>query len=514
MTSFLPPSAIFKLTMIKHGEETKMKKTSIGFLAVIALWIGVGSLAYGCVISSERVGLEYPTWTEDEDATAKDGRKASQVGVANPGQWRGMGMDLVKRPWTAAFKVVSLNLSLSAINRYVFKYSWANISLRTIQKNFETGPVWDNDYFMMNCIAHPFHGSMYFNFARSSGLSFWESVPLALGGSSMWEAFMEKDPPSFNDLIFTTVGGTYLGETLFRISSRILDNRARGLERAGRELLSFVLNPAGGLTRLLSGQMFRYQNSPDQTSEPFETTFVIGRTKAATPWGILQSGGDPFLSITFRAGDPFTGEADPRSFYFFVHRCRFQFGKKLGTTQSGYGYLAGGRFGAEDGTGHILGLFLHFDFRVTEAVRLAGPSLTGGWVSRFHLGAKAELQTAVHLGAMLLGTCNNPYVRKAGWMERDYDFGSGPVAKGEAKLSLGKWGTFELNAAHHLLAVFKGSSGADRATFLEASYDIPVYKSWSVGLEYVNVRRDSNYRDVPDVRTNTSDFRLIGAVGF
>jgi hypothetical protein len=173
---------------------------------------------------------------------------------------------------------------------------------------------------------------------------------------------MEKDPPSFNDLIFTTVGGTYLGETLFRISSRILDDRARGLERAGRELLGFVLNPAGGLTRLLSGQVFRYQSSPDQTSEPFETTFVIGRTEAATP--------------------------------------------------------------------------------------------------------------------------------------------------------LGKWGTFELNAAHHLLAVFKGSSGADRATFLEASYAIPVYKSWSVGFEYVNVRRDSNYRDVPDVRTNTSDFRLIGAVGF
>lgn len=491
-----------------------MKKTSIGLLVAVALWIGVGSLAYGCSIPSEDVLLEYPACTEDGEATAKQGGKAPQSTVANPEQQTGMRAGLEKRPWSAALKVVTLNLSVGAFDSYIMNRSWAKISLRTIQRNIETGFDFDNDTFAMNCICHPFHGSMYFNIARSSGLSFWQSAPYALGGSAMWETCMETDHPSINDLVFTTAGGTYLGETLFRISSRIVDGRARGLERVGRELLGFVLNPAGGLTRLLSGQMFRYEGSPDEPSEPFQTTLAVGRTKTPTPWGIFQSGGEPFLSMTFRAGDLFTNKAEPGAFDYFVHRSRFQLGKKFSMTHSGYGYLAGLRFVKENGTGHVLGLFLDFDYRMTEVVRLAAPSITGGWISRFRLGGWAEVQTTLQLGAMPIGTCSNPYVQNAGLTERDYSFGSGLVVKGEEKLSLGKLGTFELSVAHHLLSIIKGPSGVEQVTFLEASYDIPVYKTWSVGLEYTYTERDSNYQHHPDVRTSTSDLKLLGGVTF
>jgi hypothetical protein len=499
---------------MKKGEEAKMKKTSIGLLVVVGLWIGVGSLAYGGSAPSENLLLGFPSWTEDGEGTAKDGGNGPQSAAADPGQRTGIRLGLEKRPWSAAFKVVALNLGVGAFDSYVMNRSWAKISLTTIRRNIETGFVFDNDTYTMNCFCHPFHGSLYFNIARSSGLSFWQSAPYALGGSAMWETCMETEPPSINDLVFTTTGGTYLGETLFRISSRIVDGRTRGLDRVGRELLGFVLNPAEGLTRLLNGQMFRYEGSSDETGTPFKTTLVIGRTESATPWRIFQSGGEPFLSMTFRSGDPFTEKADPGAFDFFVHHSRFQLGKKFSMTQSGYGYLGGLRFVNENGTGHVLGVFLDFDFRMTEAVRLAAPSITGGWISRFRLGTKAEAQTAVQVGVMLLGTCSDPYIQKGGAMERDYDYGSGLIIKGEEKLSLGKWGTFELTTAHHILFVIKGTSGVDRATFFEASYDIPVYKSLSLGLEYVYALRNSNYRRLPGVQTSSSDLRLIGAVRF
>ena len=99
-------------------------------------------------------------------------------------------------------------------------------------------------------------------------------------------------------------------------------------------------------------------------------------------------------------------------------------------------------------------------------------------------------------------------------MDRDYNFDSGAVVKAEAALDLGTWGTLRTIFAAHYLAVLEGTAGVDRAAFLEASYEIPVYKTWTVGVEFVNVRRDSKYRDVPDIRTSYSDCRLVAGVRF
>ncbi len=321
----------------------------------------------------------------------------------------------------------------------------------------------------------------------------------------MWETCLENEPASRSDLIFTTFGGVYYGELFYRLTARILDGRARGLERAGRELVAFLLNPAEGLRRLFKGDMFRYQPAGDEAGHPFETRCVAGRT------GV---GSDPFVALTFRSGDPLNGRAELGAFDFFVHRSRFRFGNSLSFTQSGYGYLGGTRLGRAGTPNHLLGLFLHFDFHHSEAVRLGASSLTGGLVSRFGLGKEARLETALQFGAAILGAFDNPQVRKGPWKDRDYNFGSGAVVKAEAALNLGRWGALRTNFAQHYLAVLEGTSGIDRAAFLEASYEVPVYKAWSIGLEVVDIERHSNYRDVPDIRASYCDYRLIAGVRF
>ena len=148
-----------------------------------------------------------------------------------------------RRPWKAALETFGLNMLVWSFDRYIVKEDWAYINGHTIKSNFKKGPVWDTDQFTTNLFSHPYHGSLYFNAARSNGMNFWQSAPFAAGGSLMWEFFMENEPPSINDMLATTFGGIELGEITYRLSDLFIDNRSSGAERVGREVLAGILSP-------------------------------------------------------------------------------------------------------------------------------------------------------------------------------------------------------------------------------------------------------------------------------
>ena len=154
----------------------------------------------------------------------------------------------------AASEVFGMNMGLWAFDRYVLKGHYAYISLETIKENFKHGFEWDNDHLNTNMFAHPYNGSLFFNAGRSNGFNFWQSELFAIGGSAMWELFMECEYPSTNDIIATPIGGAALGEVFYRTSDMILDNRTTGGERFGREVASFVISPMRGITRIITGQ--------------------------------------------------------------------------------------------------------------------------------------------------------------------------------------------------------------------------------------------------------------------
>jgi hypothetical protein len=129
---------------------------------------------------------------------------------------------------------------------------FAEIGFKSFKRNLSHLPVWDTDKFSTNLIAHPYHGGLYFNAARSNGMTFWKSVPYTFGGSLMWEYFMENELPSINDLFATTFGGAEIGEITFRLSDLFIDNRSSGSERVGRELLVACLSPVRAINRLIT----------------------------------------------------------------------------------------------------------------------------------------------------------------------------------------------------------------------------------------------------------------------
>ena len=85
----------------------------------------------------------------------------------------------------------------------------------------------DRDPFAINQFGHPYQGSMYHGFARSAGLSYWESLGYTFAGSAGWEIAGEKTPPSKNDQIATGIGGSFFGEVLFRLSNLLLEGDDR-----------------------------------------------------------------------------------------------------------------------------------------------------------------------------------------------------------------------------------------------------------------------------------------------
>lgn len=135
----------------------------------------------------------------------------------------------------ATGEVIGMNIGLWAFDRYALKGHYAYISFETIKENFKHGFEWDNDHLNTNMFAHPYNGSLFFNAGRSNGFNFWQSELFAIGGSAMWELFMECEYPSTNDIIATPIGGAALGEVFYRTSDMILDDRSSGCERVGRE---------------------------------------------------------------------------------------------------------------------------------------------------------------------------------------------------------------------------------------------------------------------------------------
>jgi len=83
-----------------------------------------------------------------------------------------------KRPWLAAGEVIFINWAINRFNKWTRgeEGAFACVTWESWKDNIETGFVWDWNSFGTNFFTHPYHGSTYFNSARSLGMTI-ESRP-------------------------------------------------------------------------------------------------------------------------------------------------------------------------------------------------------------------------------------------------------------------------------------------------------------------------------------------------
>jgi hypothetical protein len=161
-----------------------------------------------------------------------------------------------KNPFVPIFDIAAFEALVNRYGFYVVDRGTYDVSARSVSRNLRSPWVLDSDPFAINQFLHPAQGAMYHGFARSAGLNYWESLGYTFAGSALWEIAGETTLPSRNDQIATGLGGTFLGEPLFRLANLVLE-RADGLPPFWRALSAAIISPATGFNRVVYGGRFK-----------------------------------------------------------------------------------------------------------------------------------------------------------------------------------------------------------------------------------------------------------------
>lgn len=405
-----------------------------------------------------------------------------------------MALPVKKRYWQAAAEATAINVGVQLFDRYALKSDFAQTTLRTLKRNFTDGMVWDNDFFITNLFAHPYHGNLYFNAARTNGLTFWESAPYALGGSLMWEFLGETEPPAINDVIATSMGGMAIGEMTHRLSRTVLDDRDRGFRRFLREAVATIANPIQGLHRIISGDAWRVRSDHyryhDYSKIPVDVAFSTGWRYLADDGALFRGVHAPYLNMVLTYGTPVDGERHTIPYDFFDVDATISMGggQPLVNNLQIVGRMWSTSILDKKDMAGEFGIYQHFNYfdakpiedgseltpyRISEAAGF-GP---GFILSLPQMGGLSKLEQRVFLSGILLGGTKSDYFNV---IERDYNMGSGFSIKSKTQLDFGKFGRFILNAKYFRLYTWKGYEDKDLQAYADGTKD----------LHYLNVQGD------------------------
>ena len=405
-----------------------------------------------------------------------------------------MALPEPKRYWQAAAEATGINVGVQLFDRYGISSDFAQTTLNSLKRNFTDGMVWDNDFFITNLFAHPYHGNLYFNAARSNGLSFWESAPYALGGSAMWEFLGETEPPAINDIIATTCGGIAIGEMTHRLSRTVLDDRDRGTSRFLREAAATIINPIQGLHRIFSGDAWRVRSDHyryhDFNKIPVDMSFSVGWRYLADDGALFRGIHAPYVNITLMYGTPVDGErhTTPYDFFDLETNAAFGGGQPFINTLNIVGRLWSTPILDKKDMAGEFGIYQHFNYydakpikdgseltpyRISEAAGF-GP---GFILSLPQTGAITKLEQRIFTSGILLGGTKSDYFNV---IERDYNMGSGFSVKSKTQIEFGKLGRFMLNAKYFRIYTWKGYENKDLQAYADGTKD----------LHYLNVQGD------------------------
>ena len=456
-----------------------------------------------------------------------------------------MALPVKKRYWQAAAEATGINIGVQLFDRYALNSDFAQTTLRTLKRNFTDGMVWDNDYFITNLFAHPYHGNLYFNAARTNGLSFWESAPYALGGSLMWEFLGETEPPAINDVIATSCGGMAIGEMSHRLSLTILDDRDFGTRRFLREAAAAIINPIQGLHRIFSGDAwlvrhdhYRYH---DYSKIPVDVSISVGWRYLADDGALFRGVHAPYINMTLTYGNSVDGErhTTPYDFFDVEMNSAFGGGQPFVNTLNIVGRLWSTSILDKKDMAGEFGIYQHFNYYDAEPIE-DGSELTpyriseaagfgpGFILSLPQMGGLSKLEQRVFLSGILLGGTKSDYFNV---IERDYNMGSGFSIKSKTQLDFGRFGRFVLNAKYFRIYTWKGYENKDLQAFADGTKDLhylnvqgdrsnaallvvnPVMeihlaRQWSITLSGAYYSRRTFYKYHPTVRANTFETKI------
>jgi hypothetical protein len=234
----------------------------------------------------------------------------------------------------------------------------------------------------------------------------------------------ERTPPSINDYVTTSFGGSFAGEAMFRMASLLLEN-ADGAPGFWRELGAAVISPPTAFNRLLFGERFK-PIFPSRDPEIFirlrlGATLTGDVTNAGLPTDVKRQEGSADYSITYglpgKPGYRYTRPFDYFHFEFTVVPNASSAANALENV-SIRGLLVGAAYEVGEAYRGVWGVFGLYDYLSPQIFRVADTAIAAGTVGQWWLAQQIALQVTA-LGGLGFGASGTVADRA----ERDYHYG-------------------------------------------------------------------------------------------
>jgi hypothetical protein len=431
--------------------------------------------------------------------------------------------------WQPIMKITLENALINLVDHYIIRFDWAVVGFSSWNRTFihsgfpwNNGWKWDIDRFGNNFLLHPYTGAGYFNSARASGYNFWESSALTFFGAYEYKLFGENGwpngKPERNDLIATTLGGMVLGEGLYRLGSDVIDERATGVERVGREIVAFFISPGRSFSRLFDGKMFAHTTEDVYQTQPLNITMAAGYhrvnagTKIENPLSnslnldMIIDYGNPFEKVSRKPFDYYRVRAD----------LDFGVGRKYVDNLTGYGILYGSN--VQYGNLEMLaGVFQHMNYFDNNTFELGTFAFGPGIISKLPMSNNSSLYTNLHATIVPFGGLSTRLGPIDTTQVRDYNFVGGAELKLESNYNIAGWVNMTFIGYYWWLHTYAGIPGNAYVGLIRPRIAFKVFNNISIGFEhmvYYSDRYPHDFVSVHTVRTEEKIFVQMFFEGF
>ena len=389
--------------------------------------------------------------------------------------------------------ILAFELLLNRFDYYVIDRATFGVTASSIRHNLQTKWVIDNDPFSTNQFEHPYQGATLFGFARSAGIDYWRSMGYSLGGSALWEIAGETTPPSVNDLVSTGIGGTFLGEPMFRMASLLLE-KGDNIPPFWRELGAAAISPSLGFNRLVFGDRFRAIFASHDPA-------YFMRVGVGTSYNHLaaardEAGEEPkefnadfqmAYGLPGKSGYTYTRPFDYFDFQFTATNRNF-FENILSR-----GMLVGKDFRSGARTHGIWGLYGSYDYFSPRTFRVSNTAFSLGTTREDWPTSTIALQSTA-LAGVGYGSASTIH----GTGERNYHYGVTPHALLTTRAIFGDRVNLDLAASAYYVSKVGSSEyrGSDTIFRGEASVTVRLFGRHALMARYVATHRDARYTDL------------------
>ncbi len=385
-----------------------------------------------------------------------------------------------------------------------------DVTYHSTRDHLKHGPwVVDQDAFAINQIGHPYQGALYYGFARSAGLNYWESLVFSNLGSLVWEETGETTKPSYNDQVASGTAGSFIGEALYRLSNLVIEEGGKDPSTL-RKIAAGAISPPTELNRLLFGD--RYGPVLASRHPAIFSTLQLG---AASNSSADAAGSQTKLSPTIEFGDFSVAYGLPgkeayrylRPFDYFSLEAQTLVDKSSTfTTAYIRGLLFGTGYDLGDSYRGVWGLYGSFDYVSPQVYRMSTTAASLGTTGQWWIWDKTALQGTAMAGVGY-GSAGTISPDKT---EPDYHYGVTPQELLALRLIMSRRLMLDVTGRNYFITG-KGASkarGRERIQNVGSSLTARIFGRQALSVGYTFARRSARY----DAGTIPSRDQLVRTV--